>query len=350
MDSITTIGLDIAKNVFQLHGVDESGVVILRRSLRRGQMLAFFGNLPPCLIGMEACATAHHWARALMALGHEVRQIPPAYVKPYLRRQKNDAADAAAICEAVTRPSMRFVPVKSEEQQAKLMLHSARELLVSQRTALINALRGHFAEFGIVVAQGARNARLLVAVIHDESNPDLSCSARVALLPLASALIDIEAQIASLSKAILVAHRSNDVSVRPATIPGIGPIVASSLAASIADPGVFKSGREFAAYLGLVPRQHSTGGKPRLGRITKMGNRRLRKLLVVGAHAALYSIKSGKTNTPLADWARTLLAKKPFKLVAVALANKMARIAWVVMTRNTIYQPMFRGTASQGAS
>ncbi len=350
MDSITTIGLDIAKNVFQIHGIDESGVVILRRSLRRGQMLAFFGKLPPCLIGMEACATAHHWARTLMALGHDIRLIPPAYVKPYLRRQKNDAADAAAICEAVTRPSMRFVPVKSEEQQATLMLHSARELLVSQRTALINALRGHFAEFGIVVAQGARNARLLVAIIHDEGNPDLSCSARVALLPLASALIDIEAQIASLSRAILVAHRSNDVSVRLATIPGIGPIVASSLAASIADPGVFKSGREFAAYLGLVPKQHSTGGKPRLGRITKMGNRRLRKLLVVGAHAALYSIKSGKSNTPLADWARSLLAKKPFKLVAVALANKMARIAWVVMSRDTIYQPLFRGSASQGAS
>jgi transposase len=346
MDSVTTIGLDIAKNVFQLHGVGKSGVVVLRRALRRGQMLAFFDNLPPCLIGMEACATAHHWARTLTALGHDVRLIPPAYVKPYLRRQKNDAADAAAICEAVTRPSMRFVPVKSKEQQATLMLHSARELLVSQRTALINALRGHFAEFGIVVAQGARNARLLVAIIHDESNPNLSCSARIALLPLASALIDIEAQIASLSKEILAAHRNNDVSVRLATIPGIGPIVASSLAASIADAGVFRSGREFAAYLGLVPRQHSTGGKPRLGRITKMGNRRLRKLLVIGAHAALYSIKSGKTNTPLADWARSLLAKKPFKLVAVALANKMARIAWVVMTRNTIYQPVLGRAAS----
>ena len=344
MDSITTIGLDIAKNVFQIHGIDEIGVVILRRSLRRGQMSVFFGNLPPCLIGMEACATAHHWARTLTALGHDVRLIPPAYVKPYLRRQKNDAADAAAICEAVTRPSMRFVPVKSEEQQATLMLHSARELLVSQRTALINALRGHFAEFGIVVAQGARNARILLAILHNESDADLRADARTALLPLASALVDIEAQIASLSKKILAAHRSNDVSVRLATIPGIGPIVASSLVASIADPGVFKSGREFAAYLGLVPRQHSTGGKPRLGRITKMGNRRLRKLLVVGAHAALYSIKSGKTNTPLADWARSLLAKKPFKLVAVALANKMARIAWVVMTRNTIYQPAFGGT------
>ena len=278
------------------------------------------------------------------ALGHDARLIPPAYVKPYLRRQKNNAVDAAAICEAVTRPSMRFVPVKSEEQQATLMLHSARGLLVSQRTALINALRGHFAEFRIVVAQGARNARLLLAILHNESEADLHADARTALLPLASVLVDIEAQIASLSKKILAAHRSNDVSVRLATIPGIGPIVASSLVASITDPKVFKTGRKFAAYLGLVPRQHSTGGKPRLGRITKMGNRRLRKLLVVGAHAALYSIKSGKTNTPLADWARTLLAKKPFKLVAVALANKMPRIAWVVMTRNTVHQPMLGGT------
>jgi transposase len=218
MDSITTIGLDIAKNVFQIHGIDESGVVILRRSLRRGQMLMFFDNLPPCLIGMEACAMAHHWARTLMTLGHDVRLIPPAYVKPYLRRQKNDAADAAAICEAVTRPSMRFVPVKSEEQQATLMLHSARELLVSQRTALINALRGHFAEFGIVVAQGARNVRLLVAIIHDESDMELNTSARLALLPLATALVDVEAQISSLSKALLVAHHSSDVSVRFATM------------------------------------------------------------------------------------------------------------------------------------
>ncbi len=349
MDKITTIGLDLAKNIFQLHGVDGSDEVIVRKPLRRGQMLTFFGKLSPCRIGMEACATAHHWARTLAELGHDVRLIPPAYVKPYLRRQKNDTADAAAICEAVTRPSMRFVPVKSEEQQATLMLHSARELLVSQRTALINALRGHFAEFGIVVVQGARNVRLLVAIIHDENNLDLSASARLALLPLARALNDIDAQITGLSKSILVAHRSNAVSVRLASIPGIGPITASSLAASIADAGVYKSGRECAAYLGLVPRQHSTGGKPKLGRITKMGNRRLRKLLVIGAHAVLYSIKSGKTNTPLANWARSLLAKKPFKLVAVALANKMARIAWAIMTRNTVYQPLFKGTASQVA-
>jgi len=340
METITTIGLDIAKNVFQVHAIDAEGMIVLRKTLRRKQMMMFFDELPSCLIGIEACATAHHWARTLIASGHDVRLIPPAYVKPYLRRQKNDAADAAAICEAVTRPSMRFVPVKNEEQQATLMLHTARDLLVSQRTALINAIRGHFAEFGMVVAQGARNVHLLIAIIHEKDNDDLSTSARVALLPLATALLDIDAQITKLAKAILTAHRSNEVSVRLATIPGIGPIIASSLSASIPDVSLFKCGREFAAYLALVPRQHSTGGKPRLGRITKMGNRRLRKLLVIGAHAALYAIKSGKTSTPLGDWARVLLAKKPFKLVAVALANKMARIAWAVMAHKTTYNPM----------
>ncbi len=349
MEKITTIGLDIAKNVFQVHAINENGDVILRKALRRKQMMTFFDELPPCLVGMEACATAHHWARTLMASGHDVKLIPPAYVKPYLRRQKNDAADAAAICEAVTRPTMRFVPVKSEEQQAILMLHTARDLLVSQRTALINAIRGHFAEFGMVVAQGARNIHLLIAVIHEKDNNDLSASARVALLPLATALLDIDAQITKLAKAIITAHRNNEVSVRLETIPGIGPIIASSLSASIPDVSLFKGGREFAAYLGLVPRQHSTGGKPRLGKITKMGNRRLRKLLVVGACAALYAIKAGKTNTPIGEWARSLLAKKPFKLVAVALANKMARIAWAVMAHKTTYNPIPKGTVSQVA-
>ena len=350
MPEIATIGLDIAKNVFQLHAVDRSGKIVLRKALRRSQMQGFFSTLSPCLIGMEACATAHHWARTLTAFGHEVRLIPPAYVKPYLRRQKNDAADAAAICEAVTRPSMRFVPVKSPQQQSTLMLHGARDLLIGQRTALINALRGHFAELGIVVAQGARNTRQLIAYLQDETNPGLPDTARIALRPLAAMLMEIERQIAKLDKAILAAHRSDPVSLRLATIPGIGPIVASCLSASIPDASLFQSSREFAAYLGLVPRQHSTGGKPRLGSISKMGNRHLRKLLVVGAHAALYSMKSGKTRTALADWARSLLAKKPFKVVAVALANKMARIAWAVMARSTAYEPGSHGAAAPAAS
>ena len=340
MNKITTIGLDIAKNVFQLHGIDADGQVVVRKSLRRGQMLPFFEKLAPCLIGMEACATAHHWARTLIANGHDVRLIPPSYIKPYLRRQKSDAADAAAICEAVTRPSMRFVPVKSENQQATLMLHSARELLISQRTALINALRGHFAELGIVVPQGAHNARQLIAILEDDKG-HTSQAVRIALGPLATALIEIKGQIAKLDKAILAAHRNDDVSLRLSTIPGIGPVIATCLSASVPDAKLFEGGREFAAWLGLVPRQHSTGGKPRLGSISKMGNRRMRKLLVVGAHAALYRMKNGKTQSPLAEWARTLLAKKPFKLVAVALANKIARIAWAIMARNIQFQPEF---------
>ncbi|TPW26155.1 IS110 family transposase [Martelella alba] len=349
MDKIVTIGLDIAKNVFQLHGIDASGQIVLREPLRRGQMQPFFEKLAPCLIGMEACATAHHWARMLIAAGHEVRLIPPNYIKPYLKRQKNDAADAAAICEAVMRPSMRFVPVKSEDQQATLMLHSARELLISQRTALINALRGHFAELGIIAAQGARNVRQLIAILDDDEQY-APRAVRIALRPLATTLIEIEVQIAKLDKAILTAHRNDDVSLRLSTIPGIGPVIATCLSASVPNPNLFEGGREFAAWLGLVPRQRSTGGKPRLGSISKMGNRRLRKLLVVGAHAALYRMKNGKARSPLADWARTLLAKKSFKLVAVALANKIARIAWAIMARNIQFQrdfvPDHRGTAS----
>lgn len=349
MGEITTIGLDIAKNVFQVHGVDADGQVVLRISLRRGQMQPFFEKLAPCLIGMEACATAHHWARVLIAAGHEVRLIPPSYIKPYLRRQKNDAADAAAICEAVTRPSMRFVPVKSRGQQATLMLHSARELLISQRTALINALRGHFAELGIVVPQGARNVRQLIAILDDEQHSPQAV--RVALMPLVTALTEMETQIAKLDKAILAAHRNNDVSIRLATVPGIGPVIATCLSASVPDAKLFEGGREFAAWLGLVPRQHSTGGKPRLGAISKMGNRHLRKLLVVGAHAALYRMRKGSSDTPLANWARGLLAKKPFKLVAVALANKIARIAWVIMARNMDFQPgNFTGGSAEVAA
>ena len=340
MNKITTIGLDIAKNVFQLHGIDADGQVVLRKSLRRGQMRRFFEKLAPCLIGMEACATAHHWARTLIAAGHDVRLIPPSYIKPYLRRQKSDAADAAAICEAVTRPSMRFVPVKSENQQATLMLHSARELLISQRTALINVLRGLFAELGIVVPQGAHNARRLIAILEDDEGYN-SQAVRIALGPLATALIEIKGQIAKLDKAILAAHRNDDVSLRLSTIPGIGPVIATCLSASVPDAKLFEGGREFSAWLGLVPRQHSTGGKPRLGSISKMGNRRMRKLLVVGAHAALYRMKNGKTQSPLAEWARVLLGKKPFKLVAVALANKIARIAWAIMARNIQFEPDF---------
>jgi len=341
MKKITVIGIDIAKNVFQLHAVGSEGTVVLRRQLRRGQVLGFFAKLDPCLIGLEACATSHYWAREFQELGHDVRLIPPIYVKPYVKRQKNDAADAEAICEAVQRPTMRFVAVKSAEQQGVLMLHRARELLVGQRTALINALRGHFAEFGIVVAQGPQHVGALVQRVMEEQDASLPHPVRTAFAPVVAALLNLGGEIGKLDKAILASHRRDQTSVNLATIPGIGPLIASCLSASVPDARRFACGREFAAYLGLVPKQNSTGGKPRLGRISKMGNRHLRTLLVVGAHAALYRIKSGKTQSRLADWARVLLAKKPFKLVAVALANKMARTAWAIMAKGTSYNPGF---------
>ena len=287
MEEITTVGLDLAKSVFQVHAIDASGQVVLSKAVRRAGLLPLFGKLPPCLIGMEACATSHHWARALIGLGHDVRLIPPAYVKAYVRRQKNDAADAAAICEAVSRPSMRFVPVKSQDQQAVLMLHRARSLLVTQRTALICALRSHMAEFGIVVATGPRNIAPLLAILADAADDRLPAVARSALEPLARQMAQLQGEIEQLDRRILDWHRSNQVSLRLATIPGIGPLTATALAASITDPSMFRSGRELAAFLGLVPRQSSSGGKERLGRISKMGDRYLRTLLVVGATAVL---------------------------------------------------------------
>ncbi|SPL62455.1 Mobile element protein [Ochrobactrum soli] len=310
MTQITTIGLNLAKNVFQVHGVDADGQVLLRKPLRRSQMLTFFKTLSPCLIGIEACATAHYWAQTLQSLGHDVRLISPAYVKPYVKRQKNDAADAAAICEAVSRPTMRFAPVKSVEQQSTLMLHSARELLITQRTALINAIRAHFSELGIVVAEGARNVRSLLALLqHREEKMNSSAQvpeiAATALQPLAEMLIETDRQIAKLDRAIVEMHRDSETRNRLATIPGIGVLTATYITASLAAfAKQFSCGREFAAYLGLVPRQYSSGGKPRLGRISKMVNRHLRKLLVVGATAALYSIRKGTSQSALALWAR----------------------------------------------
>jgi transposase len=334
--AIATIGIDLGKSVFQLHGVDAAGEVVLQRAVKRRGLLAFLAKLPACLVGMEACATAHYWARCLTELGHEVRLIPPSYVKAYVRRQKNDAADAAAICEAVTRPSMRFVSVKSEAQQAALMLHRARELLVRQRTALINALRGHLAEFGIVAAQGARHVAGLVAVVQDHHDARLPASVRAALAPLVCQMTSLENGIDDFDRQILAWHCANETSRRLATIPSIGPLIASAITASVTDPTMFRSGRDFAAFLGLVPRQSSSGGKERLGRISKMGDRYLRKLLVVGATAVLRYAKTGSSASKI--WAQGLLAKKPFKVVAVALANKTARIVWALLRRGGIYR------------
>jgi transposase len=344
MNTITTIGLDIAKNSFAVHGFDAGGVTVLTKELKRGQVLAFFAKLAPCRVGLEACASAHHWARELNALGHEARLIPAQRVKAFLPRQKNDAADAKAIARAARDPEMRFVPVKTGEQQSVLMLFKARDLLVSQRTQIMNALRGHFGEIGVVVPKGPQEVAALVAMVMDEKPgnelaSELPGAMRAALRPLVLALFTLNEQIAALGKAILGAHRASDVSRRLATVPGIGTLIAAVLTATVPDPSVFSGGREFAAWIGLVPRQDSTGGKPKLGRISKMGNRDLRRLLVVGAHAALYRIKTGKTKGALADWGRELLAKKPFRLVAVALANKMARIAWAVMAKGAAFNP-----------
>jgi transposase len=341
--AIHTIGLDIAKNSFSLHGFDQEGHTVLTRDLKRGQVLAFFAKLPAARVGLEACASAHFWARELVKLGHDVNLVPAQRVKAFLPRMKNDAADAKAIARAVSDPEMRCVGVKTVEQQSLLMLFKARDLLTGQRTALINALRGHFGEIGIVVAQGAHEVKPLVArVLKDEDLPPLMVQA---LRPLVASLLALEDEIKSLNVAILKQHRTNETSMRLATVPGIGTLTATVLTATVSDPKLFAGGREFAAWIGLVPRQHSTGGKARLGKISKMGNRDLRRLLVVGAHAALYRIKSGKTQSPLADWARKLLAKKPFKLVAVALANKMARTAWAIMASDDCYNPKYANAA-----
>src|SRR5882724_3794651 len=314
MSEITTIGLDLAKHVFQVHGIDAQGTTVLRRRLRRNQVLAFFSRIPRCVVGLEACATAHYWGRELGALGHEVRLMPAQYVKAYVKRNKNDAADAEAICEAVQRPTMRFVPVKTAEQQAALLLHRGRERLVRQRTALVNALRAHLAEFGLIAPLGLRNVARLIAIIRDESDTRLPALARQVLQVLATQLEQLGAAVAAIEKRLAAWHRGNPVSQRLASIPGIGPIIATALAATVVEPIGFASGREFAAWLGLVPRQHSTGGKARLGGISKRGNRYLRRLLINGASANL--LRSRAINTD--PWVRGLRRRRPSLVVAVA--------------------------------
>src|SRR6201990_1180267 len=295
MGEVTTIGLDLAKHVFQVHGVDADGARVLRKQLRRAQVLVFFSRLRPCLVGLEACATAHYWARELRALGHEVRLMPAQYVKAYIKRNKHDAADAEAICEAVERPTMRFVPVKTADQQAAVLLHRGRERLVRQRTGLVNALRAHLAEFGVIAPQGLRNVGKLIAIVRDEADARLPVLARPVLAVLAGQIEQLEAAVAALEKQLLAFHKSNPMSQRLATIPGIGPIIATAIAATVADPSIFRSGREFDAWLGVVARQNSTGGKARLGGISKRGDSYLRRLLVKSAHTVLLCSKQGRT-------------------------------------------------------
>ncbi len=337
MRDITTIGLDLAKTVFQVHGADREGRPVLRRKMRRGQVLKFFAGLPPCVVGMEACASAHHWAREIGALGHEVHLIPPQYVRPFVKTNKNDAADAEAIAEALMRPTMHFASVKSADQQSVLMLHRARELLVRQRTMLINALRGHCSEFGIVVAQGAPRVNELIAIIEDADDTRLPCLARQALGALVAQLRAIKTEVADLERQLRAWHRSHEASRRLATIPGVGMITATALVATIGDGSQFRSGRHLAAWLGLVPRQHSSGGKSRLGRISKHGDGYLRRLLVHGARAVLRWRRAGpEVRSP---WIRGLLARRPTNVVLVAMANKTARIVWAMMRDRQDFDP-----------
>ena len=343
---VSTIGLDLAKNVFQVHGVDTDGKVVVAKPLRRGQLLAFFAKAPPCLVGMEACATAHHWARELGKLGHTVRLMPPAYVKPYVRRGKNDAADAAAICEAVTRPSMRFMPAKSVENQAALMAHRSRDLLIRQRTQLVNALRAHLAELGLIAAQGRDGLSKLIAIVEGEGSEALPESVHAALRPLVQHLESLQQQIGALEKVIRAQHKRSDVSRRLETIPGVGVIVATAITATVTEPSAFKSGRDLAAWIGLVPRQKSSGGKERLGHISKQGDRYLRKLMVSGAAAVVRYARHHPGKHP---WLDQLLARRPAKVVIVALANKIARIAWAVLVRGETYRaPMLAARTAAG--
>lgn len=334
MKQPVTIGLDLAKSVFQVHGSDAEGAPVVRRQLGRAQLLLFFSRLEPCLVGMEAWAGAHHWARELTALGHEVRLMPPAYVKPYVKRGKTDAADAEAICEAVTRPTMRFVPVKSADRQAALLDHKARDLLVRQQTRTVNAIRAHPGEFGIVVAKGVHNVDRLL-----EAARDVPATARPALGLLADQLCDLRDRIDTVTARIGVAQAEDQLARRLATVPGIGAISSSAIAATTPDVSAFRTARDDAAWLGLTPRAHPSGGKERLGRISKAGNRYLRRLLYLGAMAQIGARRGRRTDPGSgADWLGRMLERKPVKVAAIALANRMARIVWALIRTGDRYR------------
>jgi transposase len=336
MQAITTVGLDIAKSVFQVHGVDAQGHVVVRRQLKRRYVLAFFQKLPPCLVGIEACASSHHWSRELQALGHQVRLMPPAYVKPYVKRHKNDATDAEAICEAVSRPNMRFVETKTPEQQSCLTLHRTRHLFIRQQTSVINAIRAHLAEFGIVAAVGRNGVDQLLGIVADATDTRLPEVTRTCVAALGVQLQMLKAQILEFDRMIRAWHRSNEASRRLDEIPGVGPALATALVASIADPRAFRSGRDFSAWIGLVPKQNSSGGKDRLGSISKRGDRYLRSLFTTGALSVIrYAKIHGTKHRP---WLTALLARRPTKVAAIALANKIARMAWAMMAKGERYK------------
>jgi transposase len=336
MQAVKTIGLDIAKSVFQVHGVDAEGQVVIRRKLKRRYVLTFFEKLPACLVGIEACATSHHWSRQLQALGHRVRLMPPAYVKPYVKRQKNDVADAEAICEAVARANMRFVETKTPEQQSCLALHRTRHLFIRQQTSVINAIRAHLAEFGVVAPVGRKGVEQLLDVVANTEDKRIPDVARACVVALGTQLRALKVQILEFDRQIMIWHRSHETSKRLDEIPGVGPALATALVASIADPKAFRSGRDFSAWIGLVPKQHSSGGKEKLGGICKQGDRYLRSLFVAGALAVIrYAKIHGSKHRP---WLTALLARRPTKVAAIALANKLARMVWAMMTKGEHYK------------
>ncbi|WP_227340362.1 IS110 family transposase [Sphingopyxis sp. P8] len=335
MEKIATIGLDIAKSVFQVHGIDAAGEVVVRKRLSRARVVPFFAKLPRCLVGIEACNTSHHWARELIALGHDVRLMPAQYVKPYVKRGKNDAADAEAICEAVTRPTMRFVAVKTPEQQSVMMLHRVRLMLNRQRTQLSNAMRAHMSEFGIVAPVGRMGLERLLAIIADRDDESIPGDARLCLEMLGAQLAVVKEQVLENDRRIRASARETEVGRRLMEIPGVGPLLASAFVASVADPRMFKTGRDLAAWIGLVPRQNSSGGKERLGGISRAGNRYLRQMLVVGAMAV---IRHAERHGSKRAWLIELMKRRAKKVAAVALANKTARMVWAMMTSGEHYR------------
>jgi transposase len=333
---VTTIGLDLAKNIFQVHGIDDHGEVAFNRALRRTQVLAFFERLEPCLVGIEACGTSHHWARELIKLGHNVKLIPPAYVKPYVKRGKSDAVDAAAICEAVTRPTMRFVEVKTPEQQAILAVHRTRDLIVRQRTQTINMLRAQLAEFGIILPQGVYHALKFAKNSVDGEPLNLPQDAQEVVFDLCEQLLFLHAKILRHTRHMTqIAKREKRVALLR-TIPGVGPITASAIVATVGSGKQFNNGREFAAWLGLTPLNRSSGGKERLGHISKMGDQYIRRLLVLGMTSRIRSIKAEPERFD--PWFADILSRKPSKVAAVAMANKTARMIWAVLIRNEPYK------------
>ena len=342
MNQIIRIGMDTSKHIYQLHGVDAAERPVLRRKLRRNEVLGFFAKLPPTVIGMEACGAGHYWARELRKLGHEVKLIAPQHVKAYIKRNKNDGRDAEGLCEAMSRPTMQFVPVKTEQQQAALMLAGVRQQLITRRTQLSNAIRGYATEFGLITAKGLDKIEpLLMRIAQDESLPEL---AREMFAMQGRAYAQLQIELKAIEARLMAWHRANADSRRLAQIPGIGPIGATALVMKTPDPGAFPSGRHFAAWLGLTPKDHSSGGKTRLGKITRAGDEMLRSVLVAGATAVIQQVRRGRGHP--SPWLVALLKRKPPKLAAVALANKIARIAWKLMTTGESYD----GARMPGAS